>query len=207
MWLDAITARRRGKQLFMLLVNTGVRNLGNGASVSDLTGQHGAGGGVESASTFSILSAALPVPYYWRLRGVNGIKRPRGLWGLLAKQSWKANNCFKVNNNWWPWYPRQEVHVCAGLGWSKYSLFLQLMFNLWVAHMTPASLGLYSGLMLRNVEGGGVKGFSRMHKEMNRGCRPMPIRLYHSATRNLPWVSLDFVNEPLLIYSARAADR
>lgn len=101
-------------------------------------------------------------------------------------------------------------HVILGKRYTYvlgYSLFLQLMFNLWVAHMTPASLGLYSGLMLRNVEGGGVKGFSRTHKEMNRGCRPMPIRLYHSATRNLPWVSLDFVNEPLLIYSARAADR
>lgn len=79
MRLDAITARRRGKQLFILLVNTGVRNLGNGASVSDLAGRRGAGGGVESASTFSILPAALPVPYYWRLRGVNGIEGPRRL--------------------------------------------------------------------------------------------------------------------------------
>lgn len=42
-------------------------------------GRRGAGGGVESASTFSILPAALPVPYYWRLRGVNGIEGPRRL--------------------------------------------------------------------------------------------------------------------------------
>lgn len=59
--------------------------------------------------------------------------------------------------------------------------------------MKPVTLGLYSWLMCKNARGG--VGFSRLHEEMNRGCRAMPICLEHIGTRALPRVSLDFLNE------------
>lgn len=78
--------------------------LGEGVSVSDLTGQCGGkwGEGGEE-DTFAILPRAFAVLYYVRQRRVNGTGRPyacEDYWQYaLIKQLGKANYCLKVNNN------------------------------------------------------------------------------------------------------------
>ena len=105
------------------------------------------------------------------------------------KQLREANNCLKVNNS--SLLYRRDVcvsvfsmYVCVrvcfvlGGGWWGLANQIELISPTYVSfmrrHATPVTLALYSWLIHGNTRGG---GFSRMHKEMNRGCRAVPICL------------------------------
>lgn len=93
-WSDIITARWKGKQLFILLVDTGIRYLEKvlwcQISPGNVVVVGGGLGGFGRRNAFSVLPAAFPALYYARLRGVNGTGRPLRLRGLLPIHSHKT---------------------------------------------------------------------------------------------------------------------
>lgn len=171
-----VIVRRRRKQLFILLVNMGIRYLGEVLWCQISLGNVVGGGG--SMNTFSVLPAALPVLI---IRGCTGLTAWGGLYACKdywqcapAKQQQKANNCLKVNNNtllsW------QEVCLCVKEGGVNQ---IELISPTYVSFMRRSYEACFSWFifMAYAQKCEGVKGFSRKHKVMNRGCRATAICL------------------------------
>lgn len=87
------------------------------------------------------------------------------------KQLWKANNCLKVNNN--------TMLSEQGEGGGVNTYQIEFISPTYVSFMRCSYEACYSWFIFmayaQKCEEG--KGFSRMHKEMSRGCRAMPICL------------------------------
>lgn len=90
-----------------------------------------------------------------------------------TKQLWKANNCLKVNNN--TMLSRQGGRWFYLVNINQ----IELIFPTYVSFMRCSYEACDSWFIFiayaQKCEGG--KGFSRIHKEMNRICRAMPICL------------------------------
>lgn len=106
-WSDIITARWKGKQLFILLVDTGIRYL-----EKVLWCQISPGNVVVVGGGLGGLEGGMHSQFYLRhfqpfiMRGCVGLTAQGGLYACEdycqytpTKQLWKANNCLKVNNN------------------------------------------------------------------------------------------------------------
>lgn len=61
--------------------------------------------------------------------------------------------------------------------------------------MKPVTLGLYSWLRKRNTMGEKKKGFSGIHKEMNRGCRGRANMCITQWYKDSPLGEFGFVKE------------